>query len=102
MANNAYFVVTTRKFSNEMKFLVEPLYWNQYILSWPSSLVYCVQCTLYMLSNVCSRSKRWDYIIKHTAKHIRYYQLSVETPWQLYIKLAVWVATAELQSATTA
>jgi len=65
IANNAYFVVTTRKFSNEIRFLVEPLCCNRYILSRTSPLVYCAQCSArYMLSNICSWSKRWDYINK--------------------------------------
>jgi len=48
------------------------------IISQPSQLVYCAQCM-----------------------HVRYCQLSVETPWQLSRKFTVWVATAELQCTPT-
>ena len=62
---HAYFVGTTRKFSDEMRFLVQSLCCNQYILVGQARLhiAHSARC---MLSNICStgRSKSWDYIIK--------------------------------------
>ena len=46
-----------------MKFLFEPTcYTNIYLVS--QGRLYIVHSARYMLSNICSRSKSWDYIIK--------------------------------------
>jgi len=92
VANPADFVEATRKFSNKMRFVVEPVCCiHCTILSWPSLFVYCAECTQH-LSNIC-RSKSWGYTMK---SYFRYFLLSAKTPWQLSSTFTHWIAKAEL------